>query len=368
MQELSRAKLTGKGQLGDGDFLDIVAPLEKTAKGVFAQPIFSDFKMCVVAPYTPDKSGQMRLGQNTPSADAPQAAAQNREDDEYDFSDDRTATIDIERDAKLNHPKQSMYKYNPNTNTLIILHSPVRKGAPNLKDRIDITVHSVYDALKQTPTGVKVIHIIPEIDDGQIAKLTSNRFGGKHIFMRIQEEEDGQVLSDALIDPRQVAQGRFNDTDCGRYVVMMVAQAIGLLKHGRPVTVDNLKASNLVMQAEQFKNRASLTFAASNAYVSPRALPINKIKSLAMEYRALEMIDATERGFFKSRSAFHEKRLIADKIVAMGVEFKLENLDEHEIEVISKGRLKDLVKEHLYALTEKQGRPQAKLHIGRMDK
>lgn len=190
----------------------------------------------------------------------------------------------------MQHSINSMYKLEGNN--LIILHNPIRSRAEDFEQRIR---KAQDDALANLPAdkkaSVTISHVIPEIGYGRLKRVTGGKFGGDHICLRVVQGKNPKKTDGVLIDPRDVAQSTFNDTDCGRYVTTMAGAAVGMISNGIKVTANSLKNSPIVRDAAEFRTVEQLKIATKCVAENPadhdlQQEVLNQIRQLNATYEA----------------------------------------------------------------------------------
>jgi hypothetical protein len=312
--------------VSDKYVLDCLAPIKRFNQK--AKPIIEGFSMCHELTYRTD--GRPASQQN-----------QNESDDAY------WGRI---------HASNSMFECLPRKNKLIIVHNPIDDNAQNYKNRIDAAVRYAKGQLQlaqEILSGLQVVHIIPAPGEGRLQNLTGGRFGIGHIRLRVADGDPYEAKNSKLIDPREVTQSTFNDTDCARYVTTMVGQAVGLTRQGLEITPTTLKRSYAVQDANQFKTKAALKLATQCAAKYPTDLPKQQrdVEVIKQDMNALlstyEARNKAGKGdeylnWYGALGGYtaNEKAGVISKIISGN-----ESLSEKEQKIANQGRLKALVSE-----------------------
>jgi len=128
--------------------------------------------------------------------------------------------------------------------------------------------HSTLDR----PT--KVTHILPVVESGRMP-------GSLHIRLRVVIQYGNNTFKEVYgkrdpaqnmrFDPRDIAQGTLDDTNCGRYVAAMTIQAAGLAREGKRITKENLLVSPAVKRALHFQSTGNAADGLKFTYVKPLA-------------------------------------------------------------------------------------------------
>lgn len=156
-------------------------------------------------------------------------------------------------------------------NRLIIVHAAVDTTmgqTPEGSATAIFKATALLDALKQRGIvldDLEVTHIIPEIGKGRLDGV----FGVNHIRLRIAHGNPIDMSNSQLIDPRDVYQDTFDTVNCGRYVATMIGQAVGLVNENLEVSVEALKASPIVKNADKFTTDEALQAATKFASEHP---------------------------------------------------------------------------------------------------
>lgn len=190
--------------------------------------------------------------------------------------------------------KCSGYFYDTAKRILIIIHPPTLTGGASPEDvlkNIQLVEDAILKGLSLENQTITVKSIIPDIAAGRLKKASRGRFGGDHIRLGIEEHTTNKPKErkKTIIDPRDVAQGTFDDTNCGRYVLGMTVVAAQLLQEGTEVTAKKLKQSPFIKRIAAAESVGDLqkTLLTRKLAISQRNAPGRTSEAIKIELQSM---------------------------------------------------------------------------------